>query len=48
MWGVMNVVGFSGGSVTGPDISVLQRNNGICVSREVQSSVQCVIASSGA
>ena len=30
--------------MTSPDISVLQRDNDLCVSREVQSSVQCVIA----
>ena len=48
MHGVMNVVGYSEGSMTSPDISVLWRDNGLCVSRGVQSSVQCVIADSGA
>ena len=40
MWGVMNVVGFSGGGVTSPDISVLQRQRPVC---EQRGAVQCSV-----
>ena len=40
MWGVMNVVGFSGGNVTSPDISVPQRQWPVC---EHRGAVQCSV-----